>query len=196
MDENIARFIKSQDKARKLIQMDSNGTLDKLALNAKNNGKIDINEQIELISEKPNSQPTNYMMGSVSQTKSKLPKEILESMQKNPINQVGSIATQSILDQLNIVPPKKEIVQEEKKIITETQTSQNIDYSMIKMIVEDCVKKYTSALKKSIINESKLNENDNSLKAMKIGNKFSFITENGDLYEAELKFVKNINRKK
>ena len=196
MDENIARFIQSQDKARKLIQMDSNGTLDKLALNAKNNGKIDINEQIEFISEKPNSQPTNYMMGSVSQTKSKLPKEILESMQKNPINQVGSIATPSILDQLNIVPPKKEIVQEEKKIITETQTSQNIDYSMIKMIVEDCVKKYTSALKKSIINESKLNENDNSLKAMKIGNKFSFITENGDLYEAELKFVKNINRKK
>lgn len=196
MDENIARFIKSQDKARKLIQMDSNGTLDKLALNAKNNGKIDINEQIELVSEKPNSQPTNYMMGSVSQTKSKLPKEILESMQKNPINQVGSIATPSILDQLNIVPPKKEIVQEEKKIITETQTSQNIDYSMIKMIVEDCVKKYTSALKKSIINESKLNENDNSLKAMKIGNKFSFISENGDLYEAELKFVKNINRKK
>ena len=196
MDENIARFIQSQDKARKLIQMDSNGTLDKLALNAKNNGKIDINEQIEFISEKPNSQPTNYMMGSVSQTKSKLPKEILESMQKNPINQVGSIATPSILDQLNIVPPKKEIVQEEKKIITETQTSQNIDYSMIKIIVEDCVKKYTSALKKSIINESKLNENDNSLKAMKIGNKFSFITENGDLYEAELKFVKNINRKK
>jgi hypothetical protein len=44
MDENIARFIKSQDKARKLIQMDSNRTLDKLALNAKNNGKIDINE--------------------------------------------------------------------------------------------------------------------------------------------------------
>ena len=64
---------------------------------------------------------------------------------------------------------------------------------MIKMIVEDCMKKYTSALKKSMINESK--NSDDSLKAMKIGDKFSFITKNGDLYEAELKFVKNINKK-
>ena len=64
------------------------------------------------------------------------------------------------------------------------------------MIVEDCMRKYTSALKKSILSESKINENVGTLQAMKIGDKFSFITSNGDLYEAKLTFIKNMNTKK
>lgn len=197
MDNNIARFIQSQEKAKKLIQMDANGYIDRYAKNAKESGKINYNENIEYVTESPKMTQPIINNSSFNQTKSKLPKEIVESMKNNPINQVGDVATPSILDQLNIIPQKKEIVKEEKNIITEVQNNnQNIDYSMIKMIVEDCIKKYTSALKKSIINENKINENNNTLQAMKIGNKFSFITNEGDLYEAELKFIKNINNKK
>lgn len=199
-NDNISRFIQAQEKARKLIQMDSNGMIDKYARNAKENGKINYNENIEYVSEEPTKMKQHIIEqnNSFNKTKSKLPKEILESIQNNPIKQVGDVSTPSILDQLNITPPKKEIVIEEKPIIKETQqfNNNNIDYSMIKIIVEDCMKKYTSALKKSIINENKLNENNNTLQAMKIGNKFSFITNDGNLYEAELKFIKNINNKK
>ena len=196
MDNNISRFIQAQENARRLIQMDSNGTLDKVAKNAKENGKMALSEPVEYVQEKPTT-PIIQQSNSFNNSKSKLPKEILESMKKNPLNQVGSVATPSILDQLNIMPPKKEVVKEEKVIVNEVaNTSQNIDYSMIRMIVEDCVKKYTSALRKSIINENKNSYNENTLQAMKIGNKFSFITNNGDLYEAELKFIKNINKKK
>ncbi|MBR6515746.1 MAG: hypothetical protein IKT40_02705 [Bacilli bacterium] len=197
MDEKVARFMQAQAKAKKLIEMDTRGTLDSYAKEAKRNGKMEYNEQVEYTTEKPSTYTqTSYNTTPLTQTKSKLPKEILESMQNNPINQVGSIATPSVLDQLNIFPQKQEVIVEEKKVISEVQQqqpNQNIDYSMIRMIVEDCVKKYTSALKKSIINENK--SNDTTLKAMKFGNKFSFITNDGDLYEAELKFIKNINEK-
>ena len=57
------------------------------------------------------------------------------------------------------------------------------------------MRKYSSALKKTIINESKTTSNEGTLKAMKVGDKFSFITDNGDLYEAKLTFIKNINKK-
>ena len=40
-------------------------------------------------------------------------------------------------------------------------------------------------------------ENNNlNITVPKIGDKFSFITSNGDLYEAKLTFIKNMNTKK
>jgi hypothetical protein len=75
------------------------------------------------------------------------------------------------------------------------QVNASVDYSMIKMIVEESVRKYTSALKKSILSEAKQSQNNDTLKALKIGDKFTFVTDNGDLYEAKLTFVKNINKK-
>ena len=62
---------------------------------------------------------------------------------------------------------------------------------MIKNIVESAVKKYISSATKKIINEN--TDKGGQLKAMKIGDKFSFITDNGDIYEAKLTFKKNIN---
>ena len=92
---------------------------------------------------------------------------------------------------------KSQTQQPQKQIVETTQSTNNsnVDYSMIKMIVEECMRKYVGSLKKTILNESKSNSSD-ELQAMKIGDKFSFITKNGDLYEAELKFIKNLNNKK
>ena len=135
---------------------------------------------------------------------SKLPPEIYESMTSNPIDTtpLGQgideyMQNVSVLDKFNL-SQKLSNNNQRKKIVTETkeqQASSNIDYSMIKMIVEECMRKYTSALKKTILTESKQTDVNDEIQAMKIGDKFSFITKNGNLYEAKLTFIKNINEK-
>ena len=127
-----------------------------------------------------------------------MPTEIIESFKKqpSPTDYQGSV-----LDMVQQASGGKIFSEEKHRTIEQTTNTQpivqsNIDYSMIKMIVEDCMRKYTSALKKSILSESKTNENVGTLQAMKIGDKFSFITSNGDLYEAKLTFIKNMNTKK
>lgn len=195
-DDKIKRFMEAQSRAKKIIQMDANGDLKKYAKQATQMAESAFNEQPMM---EYQSAPT-YNEPQRIKTNSKLPKEILESFQNKQIDMtpLSYGVTTSILDEVNHRTQGqlfKQTEQEKQHKIVETTNVQqpNIDYSMIKMIVEDCMKKYTSALKKSILNESKTN-NDN-IKAMKIGDKFSFITNNGDLYEAELKFIKNINKK-
>ena len=71
----------------------------------------------------------------------------------------------------------------------------SIDYSLLRTIINEAVqenvKKYVSAMTKKLMNESVKNEG--TVQAVKIGDKFSFITENGDVYEATLKFKTNLN---
>ena len=109
-----------------------------------------------------------------------LPKEIIESF-KNGQNE---------LEETNFI--------ENSNNINSNSNHGNVDYSLIKDIVENTIKKYANALNKRIINESKSTAKGNisDLKAMKIGDKFSFIAENGDIYEAKLTFKGNIKNKK
>ena len=196
-EDNIKRFMEAQSRAKKIIQMDVNGGLKKYEGQARQVAESSFND--DTIQSTPN---IAYNEPTIPKTNSKLPKEILESFKNKQIDTtpLGFGVTTSILDEVNYKTqgklfnqekPKQQVVHEQKILETNSST---VDYSMIKMIVEDCMKKYTSALKKSIINEN-LNSNNDTLKAMKIGDKFSFITNNGDLYEAELKFIKNINKK-
>lgn len=216
---NMNRFLAIKDKARKIMQMDRSGELDKIRDNAARSGKLSMNEGIEPVAEMPmNAYPQTPQMSQmpqyVPQTQpmmgvgsSKLPSAILESFKNKQIDTsvMGLSTTGSVLDRINFntqgalfeqTQPKQEV--KEVKVVTEqTQptVSTSVDYSMIKMIVEECMRKYSSALKKTIINESKTASNEGTLKAMKVGDKFSFITDNGDLYEAKLTFIKNINKK-
>lgn len=109
-----------------------------------------------------------------------LPKEIIENF-KNGQNE---------LEETNFI--------ENSNNINSNSNHGNVDYSLIKDIVENTIKKYANALNKRIINESKSTAKGNisDLKAMKIGDKFSFIAENGDIYEAKLTFKGNIKNKK
>lgn len=129
--------------------------------------------------------------------KSKLPKEILESMTSNPIGQQNLNYTPSILDEMK---GAKELQQQVKRqaireqAMPQSQNASGVDYSLIKTIVEESVKKYASSLKKSMLTEGKDN-GLNNVAAMKIGKTFSFIDSKGNLYEAQLKFIKNVNQK-
>lgn len=215
---NMNRFLAIKDKARKIMQMDRSGELDKIRDNAARSGKLSMNEGIEPVAEMPmNAYPQAPQMSQMPQYipqtqpmgmgSSKLPSAILESFKNKQIDTsvMGLSTTGSVLDRINFntqgalfeqTQPKQEV--KEVKVVTEqTQptVSTSVDYSMIKMIVEECMRKYSSALKKTIINESKTTSNEGTLKAMKVGDKFSFITDNGDLYEAKLTFIKNINKK-
>lgn len=210
-EESIKRFMMAQDRAKKLIQMDVNGGLKQYEQKARQSAEMSLNEDVtpQYQAQQPQQQNINYNQEPLTiKPNSKLPKEILESFKTKQIDPspLGYGVSSSILDEVNYrtqgklyneetntqpqAKPKQQIV-ENVQIPTNTT---NVDYSMIKMIVEDCMRKYVSSLKKTIITESK-NSND-ELQALKIGDKFSFITKNGDLYEAELKFIKNLNNKK
>lgn len=221
LEVNMNRFLAIKDKARKIMEMDRSGKLDEIRDEAARNGKFSLDEGIEPVAQRPmNTYPQTPQMPQMSQMpqyipqaqpmgmgSSKLPSAILESFKNKQIDTsvMGLSTTGSVLDRINFntqgalfeqTQPKQEV--KEVKVVTEqTQpiVSTSVDYSMIKMIVEECMRKYSSALKKTIINESKTTSNEGTLKAMKVGDKFSFITDNGDLYEAKLTFIKNINKK-
>ena len=137
-------------------------------------------------------QSTNAMTGASS--KSKLPKEILESFSKNYIDQ--SSLDPRLANLGDIKPQPKPQIKERKQINEVKNVNSGVDYEIIKSIIESTVKKYMGAYSKKIINESKQN-NDNGIAAVQfLGDKFSFITKNGDLYEATLKFKQNLNENK
>ena len=132
----------------------------------------------------------------------KLPKEILESFSKNFIDQ-SKLSNVSVLDTLGVQLPQeekviKEHVETPSNVIEVAEANGKVDYELIKNIVESSVKKYMAAYTKKIISESKTSLNEeNGLAAIQFtGDKFVFVTKKGDLYEATLKFKKNVNDKK
>ena len=194
---DIQSFAENAAAARQLIQMDRNGSMQRIKNNAIASGKISYDNNGNVIAESKTH--SSSMMGSgaqipkqVSRSGMKLPKEILESMTSNPLE-----AEISVLDKLDGQMFAEQVnVQPAQNIVTEqTSTSSGfVDYGMIRMICEETIRKYMSSLKKTIVNESK-NSNNSNLKALKIGESFSFITEEGDIYEAKLEFKGNINKK-
>ena len=201
-EENIKRFMLAQNRAKKLIQMDVKGEMKQYEQKARQQAEMNLNENV---SQQPIQEISYTQEPLTIKTNSKLPKEILESFKTKQIDAspLGYGVNSSILDEINFRTQGKlyaeESSQQPKQQIVETTSvasQSNVDYSMIKMIVEECIRKYIGSLKKSILNESKNVNNTDTLQALKIGDKFSFITKNGDLYEAELKFVKNLNNKK
>lgn len=198
-------------KARNMIQKDSANNIGNSLGNISsvfdampNVQSYPMNEDVDYEYNEPiYKQPINTFGIQQSNIKNtNLPTEIFESMTKNvidtkPLSNGMPELGGSVLDNLKIQPKQsKKIVNEQ--IMQSQQISSNIDYSLIKTIVEDCVKKYSNALKKSILNESKemMKENVGTLQAMKLGNKFSFVDDEGNLYEAKLTFIKNLNENK
>ena len=125
-----------------------------------------------------------------------LPKEIVEAFKQNPIgNDTIDISNEEVQEVKQIMKNSNNLPTQ--NVINE-QTTNGVDYGLIKTIIESAVKKYANALNKRIISENKSTAKGNisELKAMKIGNKFSFISENGDIYEAKLVYKGNIKDKK
>lgn len=195
----IKKLMGNRDAIRKLMAMDANGQLDAIAENARNSGSLIGGE--EGASYNPQNKPQAHNDGEivvnedVIRAHSRMPRQILESFQNNPGKQASmSILGDIDLDKLHAT--KKSIVVDENSRIQSTQASPVIDYSLLKTIINEAVqenvKKYMSALSKKLINEG-VGGNSDTIQAIKLGEKFSFITKDGDIYEAKLTFKRNIN---
>lgn len=196
------------NRAKRITQMDVNGQLNEVANRARENGKMEYqDDNIQYLQENqvPKAQSVQSMPNTMHAPKRNgIPKEIFESFSKNQIDTSPLSTSTSILDQIGItkktVPVANVAMNESKQpvrtIVKEQNISPNagVDYSLIRMIVEDAVKKSMASLSKKMLTESKKNVNE-QVKIINIGDKFSFVTDNGDLYEAKLVFKKNIKKK-
>lgn len=202
----IQRIKDAQAKSLKIMQMDKNGSLDRIAENKRGaiNSSIDSNgEEVnvkQMVSENNKSmmQPMarREMRGASA---SKIPTEILESFKKTPYQDDSALMMETLagpgdLSMLNdmAITPKAE--PQQREIIQEVQTQQSnqVDYSLIRTIVEESVRKYVSSLGKKLINENK--EQFNEINTISLGKTFKFLAKNGDLYECTMKKIGNINK--
>ena len=200
----LTNLMQNRDVIKKIMAMDSNGKMDRMVENAVLNGNMSYNS--EGANYTPQTRLTNnfgdidtpVMVNETVMKKSKMPKAVLESFKANPGN---TSLTPSVLDTLNLQPLNE--IRKESRVQEQSIQSNGsvIDYSLLRTIINDAVqenvKKYISALSKKLLSEGvNVNgTNDNTVQAVKFGEKFSFITENGDVYEATLKYKTNLNTK-
>lgn len=220
--DKMARLQESMSRASRLMQMESNGTLSKIA-----NSQRD-NIGASLTTEGISTASMMTTMDNVDRTQtpinipskgggSHLPAAILESFKAQPSATESEMYTAFGPDgdmmQLvegvknNAIPQQSSPIVDVKQQVNEALHGSNnanvsipsiangsVDYPMIRTIVEDVVRKYTSSLNKKIINESK--QPLNEVNTMIIGKSFKFLDSKGNIYEATLKKVGNINNKK
>lgn len=139
----------------------------------------------------PQQQVTSSMPSSFNKN---LPKEILESFSENYIDENMTMGVAQLPEEFKAEERKKGVLNEEQ--MYQQRPSQSIDYELIKNIVEGCVKKYINALGKKIISENKTSD-ESGIKAIQFtGDKFIIVNKNGDVYEANMQFKKNISKDK
>ena len=118
-----------------------------------------------------------------------LPREILESFSSNYIDQSVFDPNRSVLDRIGVTNGQQQITETVQTYQPVQQTAGgNVDYELIKSIVESAVKKYVNALGKKVITEN------NDLSMIQVGEKkINLVTKSGDVYEATL--IKKYNVK-
>ena len=133
---------------------------------------------------KSNVEDMGYTNESVM--RSNLPNHIKESLITERIDVKGSGGI-SILDSMSIpqATPRKKIAEQH---IPPTQNTSNVDYSIIKAIVNECLNEHLS---KQILNESTTLQTI----ALKEGT-ISLVDNKGNIYKAKLEKIGNKNDKK
>lgn len=194
----IKNMIENRDTIRRIMELDSNGSMDRMLENAVNNGSFVKGEDGGRYT------PKNNVLNEMSKFQrpinpnTKLPKAIVESFMKNPGTamplppEMGG----SVLDGFEI--PQLERPLNEQKETSAQPTTQNdgsIDYSLLKSIINEAVqenvKKYMSAFAKKMLNEG-VGGNQGGIKVIKLGEGLTFVDGEGNIYEAKLKFKRNI----
>lgn len=190
-------------KASKLMSMDKNGTISKIAESKRDSINTSLNDSTVSTESMMTARPQRNMTEVPRNVNSNIPRAIVESFSKNPIDtsMIGSIggSSNSVLDTIGIQEQARTVqpqntsstIQEQHAVQTQVQ---GIDYPMIRTIVEDIVRKYTSSLSKKMLSESKGSVNE--LTTMTLGKSFKFLDRQGNIYEATLKKIGNINNKK
>ena len=192
----VERIKAAREKSLRLMQMDADGTLDKYL----KEGKVQRNTQASEAPMQPQPRQTRPIDTSrLSESAKHIPREILESFATNKID--DSALLDGVFDSQNALSMLDEGVQARPKAkVTESvQTqpiqqvlTQSVDYPMIRTIVEDVVRKQIGALSKKMLNESKTSD----ISTITLGKTFKFLAKNGDIYDAKLQKIGNINEQK
>jgi hypothetical protein len=209
--DTLNNLVKNRENIRRIMRMDSNGQMKTMLESAIKSGRISYDQDgMAVLNQQSSPMQLNEQTGTQANTvvvneevmkKSKLPLAVLESFKENPGIPVQSgIPTPpaSVLDGLGLETLEQlrneNVHQDKETMVTESHT---IDYSLLRTIINEAVqenvKKYVSSMCKKLISEGVGSGQDNMVQAVKIGNKFSFITENGDVYEATLQYKTNIS---
>ena len=209
----VAVLQSAMSRASKLMKLESNGTLDKIA--SANQGRIneslidttgDITTQSMMTTARNRQTQAPMVGGAMGVGAENVPSVIRESFMSNPIDTsalyqgLGDGKDMSFITEM--IQPKQKVsapsAQEIRQIVNEgapqQQTSQQIDYPMIRTIVEEIVRKYAVSLKNKIISENK--ETPTTLNTLTIGKNFKFLDNAGNIYECTMKKIGNINDKK
>ena len=202
-EERKARIAAARKGSLRLMQMDANGTLDKLM-----EGKMDdINDSLtsadanvtsaSLMSSNREERMSNMPTGKMSVAAANVPSIIRESFQSQPpVNDITN--TSSVLDGMfdlgSLQSEKKQRVTEQARQPQQGYTTGGVDYPMIRSIVEEIVRKYAQSLNKKIINEGA--GGGAEVNTIALGKTFKFLDSKGNIYECTMKKVGNINKKK
>ena len=218
-----AKLQNAMSRAKKLLQLESNGTLDKIAKGVRSGIDSSLNGGDVMTSELMTT-TRNRMMeapmigGNMGSNAVNVPSAIRESFAKNPIDEASMYAAfggggaSSDLDFLTESiemqsPPQQRInaqTQDVRRLVNEGLGNQNatavyqqqtaqVDYPMIRTIVEEIVRKYSLSLKNKILSESK---GTNEVNTIALGKTFKFLDSNGNIYECQMKKIGNLNNKK
>lgn len=126
---------------------------------------------------------------------SKLPKEVLELMRESSKDRSkleSSVSSKLDPELINSVNSKNKKRINESSSQIQSFSNSGVDYEHIKMIMEGCMKKYLSNIKKTLITEN----NGSTLELMtQQGNTFRFVTSDGKIFEGKLTYKGNINNK-
>ena len=218
---NRESVVKSaMSRAAKLMQLESNGTLDKIAAAHKDginssleNGDV-LTESLMTTSRNRKTEAP-MITREMGENASNVPAAIREAFMNNPIDEsslygaftAGGDGRLDFLNEMAIPQQQPQITQptqDVRQIVNEgmgyTSSSQpqalsQIDYPMIRTIVEEIVRKYAVSLKKNILAESKQN-GINEVNTIALGETFKFLTKDGTIYECTMRKVGNINNKK
>lgn len=210
----IDRIKAAREKSLKIMKMDMNGSLNKIVEGKMGDITNVVNgSETQLLSEAPaGARPKQTSIRPMQQTSfgpaaSKLPSAILESFKTNKIGDDAQMMKQVLAggDDLSFldegIAPQRPV---QRQVVTETvqqpqytvqQAPQQIDYPMIRTIVEEIVRKYAGSITKKVLSESK-GSTTSTVNTMMLGEKFKFLTDDGDIYECTTRRVGNVKDRK
>ena len=221
-----AKLQNAMSRAKKLIQLESNGTLDKIAKGARDgiNTSLDGEIMTEQLMTTPRNRRTEAPMlgGQMGENAMNVPAAIRESFANIKIGDASlysafgggqgssddlAFLTESIEPQMPQQPQRinaqtqdvRQIVNEgmgykQPQYAPQMQMGQQVDYPMIRTIVEEIVRKYAVSLKNRIISEGKGSTNE--INTISLGKTFKFLANDGSIYECQMKKIGNINEKR
>ena len=199
----VERIKAAKSKSLRLMQMDKK--LDAMAKGARGEITESFSSSEPVAPQQMMSTKIDKSMGipTGGRMNENVPLAIREAFQNNPIDESQllmstmngggdlSFLNENVVRPTTTVPVMENTQQAQPQIQT---VGTGVDYPMIRTIVEEIVRKYAQSLNKRIVNENK--ETVNEVNTIALGKTFKFLAKNGDIYEAKLTKVGNINDKR